>query len=84
MIHQNLQHTVFHIEPLKNIVGVGGPTAYQICTTPGKSLGQMGAVIDPEIQKASNDHLYTQDSSGMHKTGVSVSWFRRLLSTLKR
>ena len=84
MIHQNLQYTVFHIEPLKNIVGVGSSTAYQICTTPGKSLGHMGAVIDAEIQKASNDHLYTQDSNGMHKTGVNVSWFRRLLSTLQR
>jgi len=84
MIHQNLQHTVFHIEPLKNIVGVGSSTAYQICTTPGKSLGQLGAVVDPEIQKVSNDHLYTHDSSGIHKTAVNVSWFRRLFSTLKR
>ncbi|NCF64162.1 MAG: hypothetical protein GWP58_15035 [Gammaproteobacteria bacterium] len=84
MIHQNLQHTVFHIEPLKNIVGVGSATAYQICLAPGKTLGQIGAVIDPAIQKASNDHLYAQGSNMLRKTEVNQSWFRRLVSTLKR
>ena len=84
MIHQSLQHTVFHIEPIKNIVGVGGATAYQICLTPGKTLGKIGAVIDPAIQKASNEHLHAQVSNVLHKSRVNESWFRRLLSTLKR
>ena len=84
MIHQNLQHTVFHIEPIKNIVGVGGVTAFQICLIPGKTLGQIGAVIDPATQKASNEHLYGQDSNVLHKTRVNESLVRRLLSTLKR
>jgi hypothetical protein len=44
----NLRETVFHIEKLRNIVGVGNCSAYQICTSPGSAVGRIGRIAEDE------------------------------------
>ena len=78
MRHQ-LQQTVFNVEPIKNVVGVGGTAAYQIEISAGPALGMVGAVSVPAYADIVNDPIFTQ-TSVIAKT---LSWFGRILATLK-
>ena len=78
MRHQ-LQQTVFNVEPIKNVVGVGGTAAYQIEISAGPALGMVGAVSVPAYADICNDPFFTQNSV-INKT---LSWFGRILATLK-
>lgn len=42
MMHHKLHQTVFHVEKLKNIVGISGSSAYHIMTSQGDCLGTVG------------------------------------------
>lgn len=78
MRHQ-LQQTVFNVEPIKNVVGVGGTAAYQIEISSGPSLGMVGAVSVPAYADICNDPIFAQNSV-MSNT---ISWFGRILATLR-
>ena len=75
----NLRETVFHIEKLRNIVGVGNCTAYQIWTEPGKAIGRIGRVAGIEIRQAANPDAPETARSDE----ATVSWFSRMLRALK-
>lgn len=77
-----LRQTEFSVEPLRNIVGVGGTTAYQIVVSHGPSLGTLGTVVVPAYAETCNEPQFkdSADRSGSSQTG---SWFRRALATLK-
>ena len=78
MRHQ-LQQTVFNVEPIKNVVGVGGTAAYQIEISAGPALGMVGVVSVPAYADICNDPIFTRNSV-ITKT---LSWFGRILATLK-
>lgn len=78
MRHQ-LQQTVFNVEPIKNVVGVGGTAAYQIEISAGPALGMVGAVSVPAYADIVNDPIFTQNSV----IAKTLSWFGRTLATPK-
>ena len=54
-----LRHTRFDAVPLKNVVGVGNSTAYQICVTRGKVHATMGKLETLLNEVAANDNHST-------------------------
>lgn len=50
-----LRQTTFDAVPLKNVVGVGNSTAYQICVTRGKVHATMGKLDMLANEAAAND-----------------------------
>ena len=74
MTQTNLHMTIFDIYKLKNIVGLGSASPFQITTYPGKMVGMVGTITDPAKIIASNDH--NSDS----ETATSTSWIQRALS----
>ena len=82
MQHQ-LSQTVFQVEPLKNIVGVGGTAAYQIILNPGARLGTFGTVNVPAYADICNDPDFDMNSARLPGTRRIRPWFQRALATLK-
>jgi hypothetical protein len=80
-LHQ-LHQTRFNVEPLKNIVGVGDITAYQIVITTGPALGTIGSVSVPAQAEICNDPDFDKNSDAASGLGHLASWFRRALATL--
>ena len=80
-LHQ-LQQTRFQVEPLKNIVGVGEITAYQIVITPGPALGMIGSVSVPAQAEVCNDPSFGKNSIAASEMSHLTSWFKRALATL--
>ena len=78
MRHQ-LQQTVFNVEPIKNVVGVGGTAAYQIEISAGPALGMVGPVSVPAYADICNDPIFAKNSVVTN----TISWFGRALATLK-
>ena len=75
----NLRETVFHIEKLRNIVGVGNCTAYQICTSPGRTLGRIGRIAGDELRQAANQASRAEARADRPAGG----WLIRVLRALK-
>ena len=75
MTQTKLNMTIFEIEKLKNIVGFGHASPYQITTYAGGSVGLIGTVIDPANAEASNGEYSASESA------VPASWFQRVLSS---
>jgi hypothetical protein len=55
MQRTSIHITVIHSQKLKNIVGQGSASPYQIWTSIGECLGEMGNIMDPTRNIASND-----------------------------
>jgi len=85
MTQTNLHMTVFEIHKLKNIVGLGSASPYQITTYPGTMVGMVGTVTDPAKISASNDESSVSESA-TSESATPASWFQRTLaaSGLKR
>jgi hypothetical protein len=81
-MHSTIRQTIFQVEPLKNIVGVGNTSAYQIIVTPGAALGTLGLVTVPAHAEICNDPLITSNSANESSESQAASWFRRALATL--
>jgi len=82
MQHQ-LSQTVFQVEPLKNIVGIGDTAAYQIILNPGAKLGTFGVVNVPAYADICNDPDFDMNSARPFGNRHIGPWFRRALATLK-
>lgn len=78
MTQTNLRLTIFEVEKLRNIAGMGGVSPYQISTFSGDSLGMIGTVIDPSKQAAANDDVEVP------ATAVPISWLKRTLGGLNQ
>lgn len=83
MMNTNLQQTVFHIDRLKNVVNVGGSSAYQIFTCPGPVLGRLGAIVNPEEQKPANDANFNTVTIAAAGRKHPASWIRQALSAFR-
>jgi len=68
-----LRQTVFRVEQLQNIVGVGKATAYHIEVAHGSSLGTLGTVHGPYPSDPINEASFEPARS---------SWLRRALHAL--
>jgi len=66
----------FHVEKLRNIVGQGGPSPYQITVSSGPSLGMIGTVVDKTDREAANSELFNPESAN------TKSALRRIWSAL--
>jgi len=79
---RELTQTVFHVEPLKNVVGVGNTAAYQIVICSRRTLGTVGTVSVPAYAEICNDAHYTTNSADASGDSRLGTWFRRRLATL--
>ena len=77
-----IQQTIFHVEPLKNIVGVGDITAYQIVIQTGPALGLLGTVNVPAYAEICNDPAFAVDRARRAASSRLGTCFRRTLATL--
>jgi hypothetical protein len=77
MNQNNLHYTYFQVERLKNVVGIGRSSAYQVITSPGEVIGELGPVTDPHAIQAMNDPRFSS------KPRLFVnSWLKRSLTAL--
>lgn len=76
MNQTQLRQTKFHIERLKNVVGTGRSTAYQVVATPGNSIGHLGQVDVPASLATHNDDTFLNKSGRLH------GWLKRTLGAL--
>ena len=79
MTQTNLHMTVFEIHKLKNIVGLGSASPYQITTYPGKMVGMVGTIADPAHISASNDQNSDPEAAAA-TPAATASWFKRVLA----
>lgn len=73
-----LKQTRFEAIPLKNVVGIGNSTAYQISVSVGQQIGTIGCLDDLRDTSASNE-----PNSMNHRkeaAGSRRSWLRAILS----
>jgi hypothetical protein len=82
-MYHEIRQTIFNVEPLRNIVGVGDITAYQIIVTPGETMGRLGEVTVPAQADICNDPCFTQNSAAESGWSRLASWFGSALATLK-
>ena len=66
MNRTELRQTTFDVIPLRNVVGVGNSTAYQICVTRGKVHATMGKLDELADITAANDDHSTQNVRQFH------------------
>ena len=83
MKYRELRQTVFQVEPLKNIVGIGDTAAFQIIISPGTTLGNIGTVVVPAHAEICNEPEFAPFSAEESAGGPLTAWFRRALATLK-
>ena len=83
MMHSNLRQTTFHINRLENVVGLGRCSAYQIYTSPGENLGQIGAIVNPGTLIPANEEKFLTEATDSTIENALTSWFRRALAALK-
>jgi hypothetical protein len=75
-----LRESLFHVDPIKHIVGSGDKMAFHIVITKGNILGLMGPVEAPEATAAGNDASFGFSMDSPARRGQS--WLKRLLSAL--
>ena len=78
MNHTKLHITVFQVDRLRNIVGQGNTTAYQIYTSEGDCLGVVGRIISCEKVAAANESRI-EPARGNH----SANWLHRALNKFR-
>ena len=83
-MHHNLHQTLFQAQPLRNVVGVGDVTAYQIAVSQGITLGTFGEVVVPAQAEICNDPEFDRKIVRNAGRFPPVSWFRRMLATLQQ
>jgi len=72
----NLRLTVFRVQRLKNIVGLGTTSSYQISTFYGDKLGYTGTIVNPsKLEAANNDFWLAEPAS-------SSIWLQKFKSCL--
>ena len=76
----HLRQTQFDVVPLKNVVGVGNTTAYQICVSRGPILATKGSlekfITDSPMKASRYDDNQPEPASEAQRR----SWFRRVIN----
>jgi hypothetical protein len=81
-MQSTIRQTVFQVQPMKNIVGVGNTAAFQIIVSPGATLGDLGSVHVPAQAEVLNDSEFVRNTANGPGRGKFTSWFRSALATL--
>jgi len=74
MTQTQLRLTIFEVQKMKNIVGLGHASPYQITTFSGESAGMIGTVINAPQEESANDNFAAPEKTG--------SWRQRMVSSL--
>ena len=80
MIRSELRQTVFHIEPIKSIVGTGRSTAFQVWPEAGETIGSLGNVLEPSRFSAANDEGFSAAPEVPEPSASETGLLRRLFS----
>ncbi len=75
----NLRQTQFDVVPLKNVVGVGHTTAYQICVSRGPVLATLGSLEEFITDSPMNASRYDDNQPEPASDTQPRSWFRRVI-----
>ena len=76
-----LRQTNFDVVPLRNVVGVGNTTAYQICVSRGKVLATLGSIEEFITDSPMNASRYEDDKPEPASETQKRSWFRRVINS---
>lgn len=83
MQYRHLRKVEFSVEPIKNVVGVGGRTAYQIVVTPRANFATHGLVNVPAYAEVCNDPAYSMNNVDESVPARLAARMKRALATLK-
>ena len=75
-----LRESLFHVDPIKHIVGAGDKRAFHIVIAKGDVLGLLGPVEAPEGNAAVNDAHFGNSADAPARR--RPSWIKRLISAL--
>ena len=75
-----LHKTRFDVTPLRNVVGVGNVTAYQICVTRGPVLATFGTLEEFVNHSPLNASRYEDDNPEPASEMAKSHWFRRVIT----
>ena len=67
-----LNLSIIHCEKLRDIVGLGGHSPYQIWISPGSFVGLSGTVVDTTQTRASNEDTLNSGHAS------PTSWLQRI------
>jgi len=81
MINAVLRQTQFNAVPLRNVVGVGNFTAYQVCVSRGKVLATPISVQDFIQDSPANASRYDATEPEPVSVTRQRSWFRQVLGS---
>jgi len=73
MTQTQLRLTIFEVQKLRNIVGLGHASPYQITTFSGDSVGMIGTVINSSQEEAANDSFAAPGKTGSWRQCVVFS-----------
>jgi len=76
-----LRQTNFDVVPLRNVVGVGSTTAYQICVTRGKVLATIGSLEEFINDSPVNASRYDDNKPEPASVTQPRSWFRSVIGS---
>jgi hypothetical protein len=77
-----LRETIFQVEKLSNVVGIGNSAAYQVVIAPGRNVGNMGEVIEMADVNSHNDAEFSNGRSfSLVGTGLRA-WLNSSLSLI--
>jgi hypothetical protein len=74
MTQTKLRLTIFEVQKLENVVGLGHASPYQITTFSGDTVGMIGTVTNSSQKDSANDNFAAPEKTG--------SWRHRIISSL--
>ena len=77
----NLRQTQFDVVPLKNVVGVGNTTAYQIHVTRGKVIATIDTIEEFVNDSPANASRYEEKQPESATVTRPRSWFRSVIAS---
>ena len=81
MTNQTTLHkTRFDVTPLRNVVGVGNVTAYQIRVSRGPSIATLGTLEDFTKDSPLNASRYDDNNPEPASDMATRHWFRRVIT----
>ena len=76
-----LRQTRFDVVPLRNVVGVGNVTAYQISVSRGRTIATIGSLEDFVNDSPQNASWYEDNEPELSSVISNKNWFRRVISS---
>ena len=81
MRQTELRQTRFNAVPLRNVVGVGNTTAYQIHVTRGKVIATLETIEEFVNDSPANASRYEDNRPEPASATPRRSWFRRVIGS---